>query len=225
MARRKLPKPRPRRKATPEKVEANVREIRDYHEKGARCLREVPELHQVGKIRALAKEFGWNQTKVRKARQFADQYTPEHLDALCALLRRHLPHFGIAHIEVLVTVPDPQERETLERWCITGDASKAELLGALKGRRENLREGGRRRYVRDRDHALVQLEEMINTWERWLAVVREEPADGGQSVLQCLPAHVQQEVEAVAGALEDLGPLVRGELGKTRVPAPSTQQH
>jgi hypothetical protein len=210
-----------RPRATRDDVEEAIREIRAYYQHGRAILRQVPARggYHRGEIVDLARRLGWNETKARKARQFAGQYTREQLADLCRLLREHRPHFGPAHVGVLVTVPDARQRADLQRWCIEHDISKAELELEVKKRFGRRRFGGRRRQVaQDPLHALVQVDEMADTWLRWHAVAAEEEEHNGhgQSVLERLPDVVRQQVRAVSRAMRRLRDTIAPGLEEAR---------
>jgi hypothetical protein len=210
-----------RPRASTAEVNQSIREIRDYHKQGRASLRKLPERGGYGgkAIAEQAKRLGWNATRLRKARQFAMQYTQTQLNELCKLVREHQPHFGTAHVGILVTVPDAQQRSALQAWCITEDVSKVELEREVKKRFGARRFGGRRRQVAD-DPTLVllQIDEMADSWARWYAIASEEPAGNGQteSVLDRLPESVRVEARKVDRAVRRLRDAVADELEQAR---------
>lgn len=209
-----------RPQASLEEVTQAIREIRTYHEQGRRSLRELPERgkHGARAIDEQAERLGWNPTRLRKARQFAHPktgYSRERLNELCGLLREHRPVFGTSHVGLLVTVPWP-ERETLQHGCVKGNWSTAELQAEIKRRYGSRRQGGRRRRVSaDPGRALVQLDEMADTWRRWLAVV-SEANEGEEAILDALPVAVNTQVNAVRRAVNRLRVAVSAELEARR---------
>ena len=212
-----------RPRATRDEVERSIREIREYHRQGRASLRELPERSRYGQ-RALdeqAERRGWNVTRIRKARQFAhadEGYSRERLNELFRLLREHRPVFGTSHVGVLVTAPWPARAE-FQRLCIEQNWSKAELETAIKARLGPRRFGGRRRHVAaDPVHALVQLGEFTDSWQRWYAVASEEPEPNGrtQSILDRLPEAVGAEARKVNRAMRRLREAVTGELERAR---------
>jgi hypothetical protein len=212
-----------RPRATRDEVERSIREIREYHRQGRASLRELPERSRYGQ-RALdeqAERRGWNVTRIRKARQFAhadEGYSRERLNELFRLLREHRPVFGVSHIGVLVTAPWPVRGE-FQRLCIEQNWSKAELETAIKARLGPRRFGGRRRHVAaDPVHALVQLGEFTDSWQRWYAVAAEEPEGNGEtrSVLDRLPESVSAEARKVNRAIRRLRDKVAGALERAR---------
>jgi hypothetical protein len=212
-----------RPRASRDQVERSIREIREYHRQGRASLRELPERGRFGQ-RALdeqAERRGWNVTRLRKARQFAhadEGYSRERLNELFRLLREHRPVFGVSHVGVLVTAPWPARAE-FQRLCIEQNWSKAELETAIKARLGPRRFGGRRRHVAvDPVHALVQLGEFTDSWQRWYAVAAEEPEGNGQTetVLDLLSEAVRAEARKVNRAMRRLGEAVTGELERSR---------
>src|SRR5262245_56865145 len=193
-----------RPRASRDEVEQSIREIREYHRQGRASLREVPERGRFGQ-RALdeqAERLAWNLTRLRKARQFAradEGYSREQLTELFRLQREHRPVFGVSHVGVLVTAPWPVRAE-FQRLCIESNWSKGELETAIKARLGPRRFGGRRRHVAaDPVHALVQLDELTNSWQRWYAVAAQEPEPNGRthSILGRLPEAVRAEARKV----------------------------
>src|SRR5262249_33667210 len=121
-------KNRPR--ATSAEVERSVREIREYHRQGRASLRELPQRRARGQrdLDEQAEGLGWNVTRLRKARQFADPeggYSQDRLNELCRLLREHRPIFGVAHVGILVTISWAEGRADLQRRCLRDNWSKA----------------------------------------------------------------------------------------------------
>jgi hypothetical protein len=140
-----------RPQASQEDLAEAIREIRAYHKKGIESLEELRGRGKRGDrdIDAQAERLGWNPTRLHKARQFAhreDGYSRKQLDELCRLLREHRTILGVSHVYLLVTVPWP-EREEIQRECIEGKWSTAELQAEFKRRYGTRRKGGRRRQV------------------------------------------------------------------------------
>jgi hypothetical protein len=213
-----------RPRASRDEVERSIREIREYHRQGRASLRELPERGRYGQ-RALdeqAERLGWNVTRLRKARQFADPaagYSREQLNELFRLLRAHRPVFGTAHAGVLVTASWAEGRAELQRLCLEGNWSKAELEAHVKARLGPRRFGGRRRRVaEDPIQALVQLDEFADSWQRWYAIAVERPQDNGRgkSVLDRLPEPVRIETRKVQRAVRRLREAVAGALERAR---------
>lgn len=211
---------KPHRRVAPEVIEIAIKQILAYHRQGKRSLRQLPGkgAHGREEIQAQAEALNWNPTKVRKARQFALLYGARELDELFRLLRKHRPIFGIAHVGVLVTIPEARERAALQRWCITQHQSTADLERDLKTRRPDQRHGGRRRNVAaEPAHALVQLAEMADTWRRWFEVAQgESQGTRTQSVLHRLPRTVREQVEAVYQTTRSLHEVVSRQLARFR---------
>jgi hypothetical protein len=208
--------------ATPVEVQAAIASIRQYHEEGRRILQDVSMQGSYGQgsIQAQAERRGWNPTKARKARQFAEPttgYSPDRLNELCRLIRGYRPHFGISHVGILLTVPWP-ERAELQKQCMAEYWSKSELEAEIKRLYGSRRQGGRRRHVPDRDHALVQLDEMADSWQRWYRVATEERngQDRPWTLLGTLPVNVQNGVQTVSRSMGLLKEAVAGELAASR---------
>lgn len=217
-----MPLPRPR--ATREQIDAAIRDIRKYHHQGRESLRDLPPRGAYAQrdVEEQAKRVGWNATRLRKSRQFAspDQgYTQSQLNELCRLLREHRPLFGIAHIGIMVTAPWP-ERTDLQRQCIEENWSKSELEAEIRMRFGSRRQGGRRRKVPDRDHALLQLGEMADSWLRWNRITTEERNGKGKgkikTLLDALPEKVQDGIRGVNRAMVRLQEAVVSELEVVR---------
>jgi hypothetical protein len=200
-----------RPRAGRDQVGEAVREIRAYWEQGRTSLRDVPETeYREDTIGNAARGLGWNVTKLRKARQFADPesgYTPQRLDELVRLLRQHRPVFGISHVGTLVTVPwddadESKRRGELQRRCVEGNWSKAELVAEIKRLFGSRRHGGRKRRVAaDRVGAYVQLDAMADSWLRW--VQRADPEDE-EGVLAGLDEGIQKRVRQLASGMRRL---------------------
>jgi hypothetical protein len=90
------------------RVEQTIQKIQHDYDKGVESLHAMPEHGKHGdyEIRKQAKTLRGNETKLRKARQFANPeqgYSEQRLEELFDLLREHQPSFGTAHVG-LVTV-------------------------------------------------------------------------------------------------------------------------
>jgi hypothetical protein len=121
----------------------------------------------------------------------------------------------VAHVGLLVTVPWP-EREVLQKECIEGNWSTAELQAEIKKRYGFRRQGGRRRQVpSEPTHVLLQIDEMADTWLRWFAVVSEAD-DSDMPPLGALPDQIMERVKAVTRAMKRVREDVLAELAAAR---------
>ena len=212
-----------RRQATTEEIEEVITAIQAYHDRGADSLRLHPTTgYDQGTIARTAGALGWNETKLRKARQFAREefgYRKRRLRELFRLLRQHRPRFGIAHIGLLVTVSWDDGRETLQERCIEKNWSKHTLELEIKSLFPDRRHGGRRRQVGDeRGHLLAQLDDLADSWLRWCAIAQAKQENGRakKSRLDTLPPDVQQRVREVTTAMNRLLGAVEAPLRKAR---------
>jgi hypothetical protein len=201
-----------RPRATREEVTQSVREIREYHRQGRDSLRELPERggYRQRALDKQAERLGWNVTRLRKARQFADPesgYTRKRLNELVRLLREHRPVFGVSHVGVLVRASWAAGRAMLQQRCILENWGQARLEAEVKARLGTKPRGGRRRRVADDPVlAFVQLDEMGDSWLRWDDVAAEKPQGNGhtKSILDRLPKPVRGEVRRVTRAMRRL---------------------
>jgi hypothetical protein len=211
---------RERKQWTLEQVNQAIQKIRAYHAEGVESLQQMPEPGKHGdyEIRNQAGELGWNETKLRKARQFAHPkqgYSEEQLEELFALLREHKPSFGTAHIGLLVTVAWPQ-REDIQKECIENNWNTTTLQEEILKQFGHRQVGGRRRQVsKDVGRALVQLGKMADTWKRWVRVAKD-PYALDSPVLNRLPEGVRRWVEAVNEIMPSLGEAVEAALVDSR---------
>jgi hypothetical protein len=213
-----------RPRATRAEVAEAIRQIKAYHAQGKQSLKELPERGRYGDraIATQAKQRGWTETKLRKARQFASPeagYSKDRLNELFRLLREHRPVFGVSHVGILVTASWSEGRAKLQRRCILENWSKDQLEAKVKARLGPRRFGGRRRRVaEDPVQALVQVDEMADTWRRWYDIASEEPSGskGAKSVLDRLPEPVRAEVHKVNGAMRRLRKSLAEELAWAR---------
>jgi hypothetical protein len=213
---------RTRPRATRDDVEAAIAEITDYHKQGQlACTLPVggPGSRQVKTIKDLARRVGCNETKVRKAWQFARRYTGDALDELCRSLRRHRPHFGTAHVGILVTVPDRRTRKELQRGCVREDWSARWLQFQVWNRLGLRRQGGRRpRVDGEAEPLLRRLDALAGTWLRLCDAAggHRPEVRGGRSVLQKLPGAMKWHVEQVTDAMRELREAVADRLGRKK---------
>jgi hypothetical protein len=210
-----------RPRASRAEVAEAILESRAYYREGRSLLRHTPGRGVLVRAAILkeAHRLNWNETKARKARQFAMLYSRDQVHDLCRSLRVHEPHFGTAHVGVLVTVPDARERAKLQRWCVAEDIAVTDLELEVRRRFGRRTFGGRRRKVADDPaRALLQLDGMAVSWLRWHAVAAAEPEGNaqGQSVLDRLPDAVAAEARKVHRTMLRLYDAVAKELKRAR---------
>ena len=210
-------------------IDAAIRAIRDYHAIGRRSIAKTPgkSAYGDGKIAAEAKRFLRSETFLRKARQFAAAktgYSPERLEHLFRLLRRHRPSFGISHIGILVTLSWADGRADLQRRAIQGHWSKTELEAEIRLQFGHRRHGGRRRRVAaDPAQALVQLDETSDTWHRWVMAAKNVTVPDGRPLVDTLPADVVAAILRIDGSIARLRDMIAAELQKVReTPSPTS---
>jgi hypothetical protein len=115
--------------------------------------------------------------------------------------------FGVCHVGVLVSAPWAEGRARLQRRCILKNWSTGRLEAEVKARLGTRNWGGRRRRVAgDPVLALVQVDEMADTWLRWHDVAAGEPRGNGhsESVLDRLPEPVRAKVHKITQAMRRL---------------------
>ncbi len=208
-------------------VNEAVRDLRDYHRQGRASLRELPERGGYGQrdLDAQAEQLGWNVTRLRKARQFADPeagYSWERLHELCRLLREHCPVFGTAHVGILVTLTWAEGRAELQQLCVQDNWSKAELEAEVRKRLGPRRQGGRWRQIgEDEGQILNQLDGLAHSWERWHGVASGTlgKEDSRKNVLPKLPRGVRQQVEEITEAMSILRAKLARKLKEIRAEA------
>jgi hypothetical protein len=211
-----------RPQASPEEVESTIKTIQAYWEAGQQSLRELPERggYAKGAIKKQASELAWNETKLRKARQFAAEgsgYSQERLQTLFTLLRRHRPVFGTAHIGILITVSWKEGRADIQKRCIQGNWSFAQLGLEVKKRFGARHKAGRRRRLEnDPIGLLVQLDEFAGRWERWYELATVQDEESRTTLLKTLPAPVRKQVQTVQEAVQELARIVGKELRAAR---------
>ena len=208
-----------RAKVSPEAAAETVATIRAYHAQGVLSLSHQPAdgVYGGGETRLEATTLGWNVTKVLKARKFARWYSATELDRLCRGIERHRPTFGLAHIALLVTVPDKVVRKELQRWCVEENVTKAELKAELKLRYGSRRAGGRWKKIGTRpDQLLVQLDEMADSWLRWHQLVGATQGENGSSLLSAFPVSVRRKLDEASRAVQALRDTVDKKLTAMR---------
>src|SRR5262249_26337378 len=124
-----------------------VRQIKAYYERGTQSLKKLPERgrYGYGVIAAQAERLGWAETKLRKARQFANPalgYSRGRLRELLSLLREHRPVSGVCQVGVLVRPSWAAGRPRLQRRCILENWSTARLEAEVKARLGTKPRGG-----------------------------------------------------------------------------------
>jgi hypothetical protein len=223
-----------RPQATPEQVRAAITEIRAYHGHGCKSLQALPRRGGGGYAKQLIKAeaerlrqedpaTGWNATRLRKARQFADEeegYSQKRLTELCQALRKGRPVFGVSQVGILVTLSWAEGREDLQRECIESNWSKAELELEVWRRVGPRRQGGRKRKVGgDPILALIQLNAMADTWRRWCAAAAggdDGDEEDAPRVLKALPQAIGKHIKTVSDAMSALREAVGRKLAAAR---------
>jgi hypothetical protein len=189
------------------KVAAAVKAIKDFHGLGLVLPRKQAhkDAYDQGTVDAEARKHGINPDTVRKARQFADPvagYTPAEVRDLCKLITDVQPDqddrdgvFSRTHLIRLLSVKK-QRRAALQEAAIRKGWSSAELEAQIAARYGSRRDGGRkRRLPGDALGLLAQVEQLCESWRRWLLLVT--------------PRTDQKEAKTSAPTLEDLPPKVR----------------
>ncbi len=193
----------PRPRASRQKVEAVIKQVRGYYQLGQELLKAHVERggYDAHFFDAEAAERGCNSTYLRKAAQFArapDGYSPHQLEQLVKLLRTHRALVGITHIGLLVTLRWKRGRMEVQSSCIRERWSKAVLQAEIHKRVGRARPHcGRRRRIDDASHALVQLEGIAESWRRWSGLARGDPTEQMRGVLADLPKSIRKQVAAV----------------------------
>jgi hypothetical protein len=168
--------------------------------------------------------MGGDLTKLSKARQFADPergYSARRLEALCRLLEQRRPNFGISHVGALVTVSWEDGRGDLQEACVKGNWSVRRLQRAILTRLGWRRQGGRHRRVDvEPEEAMVQLDQMAGTWQRWCEEAERKQGDGEDATLfSRLRKPVREAVTSVSEAVQRLRDALDPVLGEQRGPS------
>ena len=199
--------------ATKAEVEQKIDQIEEHHALGCECFAMPPG----STVPEMASALGCAAAKLCKARQFADPetgYSEDRLEELRELLREHRPLFGTAHIGQLVTVPDWQDRQELQRDCVENNWSLRDLKIACKKRAAPRSRGGRHRRV-TADSAPFLLEEAADSWRRFVGSLRRK--EGGQrSILKRLPPNVRGRIRALDANMRYLQKDVAVEIATLR---------
>jgi hypothetical protein len=202
-----------RRLAKKAEVKKKINEIRAYHDQGRESLAQPSKVT----IKQQADALGWNETKLRKARQFAHPttgYSEDQLCELCDLVLDYRPVFGTAHIGQLVTVRDPDDRNKIQDECILGNWSLRELKLACKKHSVPRSRGGRRPKLTD-PAVLIQLDDELTTYRRFVRELKR-PRNGKRSIFKRLAPKLRTKIRAFNKAREELQNTLAEEIAKLR---------
>ena len=219
------------------RVTAAIKTIREFHALGRSLPKKTSHKdgYGAGMVDAEARKRGVNPDTVRKARQFADPvtgYSREELVKLCLVLRevqttqdRSKASFTRSHIVRLLSV-QKRERAELQNEAILNGWSTAELDSQIATRYGIRRDGGRRRRIpADETGRLANLEQMCESWRRWvdLATVNTQRSIRKTSrTARTFPAKVRRLIGHASDAIERLQNALTEELA-ARQPARSTR--
>ncbi len=193
------------------RIAAAVKAIRDFHTLGCKVAAMAPALKHgdtYGKyrIQQAAQRFKVSPYAALKARQFADLYSPDEVEALCREIETRQTHgdrsiFSHSHLLVIIRVPHKRDRSWLQRRAIREGWSRSILESETKklyGLNRRPKSGRRPRIARDADGLKVQLGQLCNTVRRFCNAVIYSQA------LELLPPDAQEMLKGLgrlAGSL------------------------
>ncbi len=224
----------PNRKA---RVATAIKSIRDFHELGRSLPKKTThrDAYRAGTVDSEARRRGINPDLVRKARQFVDPvsgYSLEEVELLCRTLREiqtkqdeSYALFSRSHIVRLLSV-QKRKRASLQEAAIRKGWSTSELESKIAARYGIRRDGGRRRRLPvDLLGRIAHLEQMCESWRRWvaLATVETEPdARKSPRTSRAFPPEIQRHIGHASLSIERLQTALTEELAD-RKPARSTR--
>jgi hypothetical protein len=118
-----------------------------------------------------------------KLRAFAHPvsgYSTEGLEELCTQCRENNVPWGVKHVIVIVRLPkDGGLRARVQREAMKKQWGANELDRAVRKRIYRRRKGGRRRPIgKDEREVLLNVETLIESWNRWYYDLARKPAPG-----------------------------------------------
>lgn len=214
-----------------------TRQVREFYRLGQQLLAAAPaedEGYHPGVIATYVKS-GMSRAKLYKARVFAQRFTPQDLERLCA---RQLPdgrRLGIGHVCELLQVADSQQRRELEQRAAEEGWSSRRLRTArllAVGGRVTRSKAGRRPHLPSNPAALLQqIRERTDQWLRWSASVLDatQVADQTSSLGSTKPSkaessNAKSSKAKSSKAAHDLQPPRRHLPGPVRVQLQSACQ-
>src|SRR5207248_773199 len=103
----------------PPNVQKAVKEIRDFYQKGRDSLQKIPG--DLGtRVASEAARLGLTAEKLRKARAFAQNYTPAQVEDLCRLAEERNFPLGVTLIMRHVSVPKERMHQFLREVIENG---------------------------------------------------------------------------------------------------------
>lgn len=207
-----------------DQVRKAIEKIRSFHELGLGlpAKQRHRDIYSLKVIEGEAKRRGMNPETVRQARQFAEIYSEEEMEALChqvmekqADAEPHQPIFTRTHVVRLLSVGPKRRREALLRKAIEECWSCSRLENEISKRMGTRREGGRRpRIPNSLSDFYADLEKMCEAWRRWRAELERSPGEGRDKHVQLddLPGRLRRPIIDVSEALAGLQQKVVMEL-------------
>lgn len=171
-------------------VSSSLAEVRRYHALGSNSLAKVAD-GAYGKMKDEAKRLKLPLEYLRKARQFASQFTNEQLQDLCGQCEAGDYAIGWSRVILLLSV-ESRQRKGLLREAIAGTWTRQQLAAEIRrrfGRRAKEGAGRPTKLGSDAtpDSAYVKAMELCSKFESFMAAVRRTDGDC-KAMLTTLPS-------------------------------------
>ena len=186
-----------------------VQVIRTFYELGCEALKLPSSMT----IAEKAEKLDCTEAQLGVARRFAIRYSDDQLDELCDLVLKHRPVFGTAHVEILITIPQPR-RSKYQSRCIKKNWSRRELIAAKTKRIQPKSKGGRPPEVTDRN-VVFHLNSYANADCHLVARI-SKPREGQPSILDGLDPEFRHYVEVFETAAKRLRKVAHARLKQTQ---------
>ncbi|HBO44380.1 MAG TPA: hypothetical protein DD670_10695 [Planctomycetaceae bacterium] len=212
-----------RRRSQAEIKEA-LKQLRDYYSLGCKLLKSgLPQAERSnygqGVVLARAEELRLPPFRLYRAKQFASEYSHEKFTELLKLRLPDGMPLSRMHVDGLLKVKNPRERNKLLKRVIKEGWSANRLARYVKqGDREGVKDGvfhcvGRLpKRPQSRYEGLRQMESMSIRWMRWyknLPPTRPDTDESSPVSLTSFSPSVRTKLDAAVAAIEELHGTVR----------------
>ena len=193
--------------------------VRQFYDVGCDSLeRHPPPRLPYRGVKREAKRAKVHPEMLRKARVFAQSYTPNQVDQLLNDCRRLRYSLGVSHVLRMLSIRDPAKRDALQEQAVRGRWSYSrledEILKELGIRSPAV--GRLRRAPADSHEGCLQLARFCEKWRRISEALRQptisDKRKKSKPITALLPAPIGRQLDSADKVLTVLGGLVNAEL-------------
>ena len=222
MAKSKRRKPAAARKSPtePPAVKRAVKKLRDFYQDGQAVIdaaggKTRRQLDPKDVVKTFARERGMYPDYYWQARKFAETYTEEQFEELCALRCPDGKPLSPSHVRYLLLVRDKRRRKGLQTRAIQEGWSASRLYEEIRQVQVASSPAGPPFKVPESvDEAVVQIANQTGRWLRWLSVPEPTKETERDVILDDLPGALLKELKVANRSIRKLHAAALRELGQ-----------